>query len=433
MARRPRPPLGVHLNGQRVGWLRGESSGAIEFRYDDSWLAWGGAIPVSLSLPLREDRYIGMPVFAVFENLLPDNRDIRRRLAERSQADGFDAYSLLAAVGRDCVGALQFLPEGTEAGPAGSLDARPLSDDEIGAIIADLGRNPLGVGDDREFRISLAGAQDKTALLFWQNRWHLPHGTTATTHILKPEIGHLPNGIDLSRSVENEYLCLRLVAAFGIPAAKAEMAEFAGRRTLVVERFDRLWAKDGRLLRLPLEDCCQALSVPPDRKYQSDGGPGIRDIAELLKGSDTPDADRRTLLKAQVVFWALGATDGHAKNFSVRLAARGRFRLAPLYDVMSAQPNADMKQIGKNRMKMAMAVGKSRHYVVDSIMPRHFEQTATLCAYPAAGLADIVDELRDTTAAAIDNVLGRLPKTFPEFVATSIAEATKRRLGLLGG
>jgi serine/threonine-protein kinase HipA len=432
MARRPRQPLNVCLNGRLVGRLRRERSGAIDFRYDEGWLNWGDAIPVSLSLPLREDRYIGAPVFAVFDNLLPDNQDIRRRLAERSQAQGSDAYSLLAAVGRDCVGALQFLPESMKPGPPGSLDARPVSDDEIAAILADLGRNPLGVGDDREFRISLAGAQEKTALLFWKQKWHVPHGTTATTHILKPEIGQMPNGMDLSHSVENEYLCLKLVAALGIPTTNAEMAEFAGRKTLVVERFDRLWTRDRRLLRLPLEDCCQALSVPPNLKYESDGGPGIRDIARLLKGSDTPEADQRILFKAQLVFWLLGATDGHAKNFSVRLASRGRFRLAPLYDVMSAQPNADAKQIRKNQMKMAMAVGKSRHYVVDSIAPRHFEQTAALCGYPAASLEEIVEELRHTAAAAIDKTLSQLPKGFPEYVAASINHAAKHRLELLG-
>jgi serine/threonine-protein kinase HipA len=431
MARRPRPPLNVLLNGRLVGRLRRESSGAIDFRYDESWLNWDDAIPVSLSLPLREDRYIGEPVFAVFDNLLPDNQDIRRRLAERSHAEGSDAHSLLAAVGRDCVGALQFLPDGIEAGPAGSLDARPVSDEEIATILADLGRNPLGVGDDREFRISLAGAQEKTALLFWKKKWHVPHGTTATTHILKPEIGRLPNGIDLSHSVENEYLCLKLSAALGLPTTKAEIAEFAGRKALVVERFDRLWTKDRRLLLLPLEDCCQALSVPPNLKYESDGGPGIRDIADLLKGSDTPEADQRVLFKAQLVFWLLGATDGHAKNFSLRLASRGRFSLAPLYDILSAQPNVDAKQIKKNQMKLAMAVGKNRHYVVDSVTPRHFEQTAELCGYPARNLAEIVQELRDTTPSAIDKTLAQLPKDFPESVAASIVGATKHRLELL--
>ncbi len=431
MARRPRPPLGVYMNSRLVGRLRRESSGAIDFRYDQSWLDWSNAIPISLSLPLREDRYIGAPVIAVFENLLPDNPDVRRRVAERADAGGSDVYSLLTAIGRDCVGALQFVPEGEEVTPAGQIDARPVSDDEIAALIADLGRSPLGLGNDREFRISLAGAQEKTALLLWNGQWHMPHGTTATTHILKPEIGRLPGGIDLSQSVENEYLCMKLVAALGLPVAHAEIAEFAGRKTLVVERFDRLWTREKRLLRLPQEDCCQALSVPPNLKYESDGGPGIRDIAELLKGSDTPEEDRRSLFKAQLVFWLLGATDGHAKNFSVRLAPGGRFSLTPLYDIMSTQPNLDAHQIQRKQMRLAMAVGTRRHYIVDSIVPRHFEQTAGLCGFPAQSLAALVEELRDTAAAAIDKTLARLPPNFPESLAASIAEGAKRRVNLL--
>lgn len=431
MARRPRAPLNVYLNGRIVGQVRRSSSSAIDFRYDQRWLDWPRAIPVSLSLPLREDRYIGAPVVAVFENLLPDNADVRRRVAERSHADGSDAYSLLAAIGRDCVGALQFIPDGVEVEPTGSINARPVSDEEIAAIIGDLAQNPLGVGNDEEFRISLAGAQEKTALLLLNGRWHVPHGTTATTHIIKPEIGLLRNGIDLSLSVENEYLCLKLVAALGLPVTNAAMAQFGGRKALVVERFDRLWTRDGRLLRLPQEDCCQALSVPPNLKYESDGGPGILAIAELLKGSDTPEEDRDLFFKAQMVYWLLGATDGHAKNFSVRLAPGGRFRLAPLYDVMSAQPNVDANQIRKNKMKVAMALGTKRHYVVDSIAGRHFAQTAARCGFPARNLARLIDDLQDTVITAIDQTIAELPATFPEALAASIADAAKARLRLL--
>jgi serine/threonine-protein kinase HipA len=429
MARRPaHAPLNVYLNARLVGRLRRESSGAIDFQYDKDWLAWSSAIPVSVSLPLREDRYIGEPVLAVFENLLPDNDDIRRRVAEHSQADGSDAYSLLSAIGRDCVGALQFLPEGTAPGNAGAIDARAADDKEIAAIVSNLAPNPLGIGPDREFRISLAGAQEKTALLYWKDKWHVPHGTTATTHILKPQIGTLPNGIDLTNSVENEHFCLELVAALGISVAKSRIIDFVGKRVLAVERFDRTWTRDGRLLRLPQEDCCQALSVPPARKYESEGGPGIRKIAEFLKGSDTPDADQRILLKAQIVFWLLGATDGHAKNFSIRLSPGGRFRLTPLYDIISTQPSLDAGQITQNQMKLAMAIGTNRHYAVHTIVGRHFVQTAKSCGLPDKMVKEVIQELTDTAASGIDQVLSRLPKGFPETISASITDGAKRRL-----
>lgn len=432
MARpRTRIPLNVFLNGRLVGRLRRQASGAIDFQYDISWLTWKHALPVSLSLPLREDRFVGDPVIAVFDNLLPDNDEIRRRLAERVQAQGYDAYSLLAAIGRDCVGALQFLVDGVDPGSAGNVSGRPIGNDEIAGILNDLKRTPLGVDEDEEFRISLAGAQEKTAFLFWKNEWHVPHGTTATTHILKPEIGVFRNGIDLSQSVENEYLCMMLTAALGLPTARTEIQEFAGRRVLVVERFDRRWTDDRRLLRLPQEDCCQALSVPPPRKYEPDGGPGIRQIIELLNASDEPEADRRMFLKAQIVFWLLGAIDGHAKNFSLFLLPGGRFRLTPLYDVMSAQPNVAAGQIRHNRMKLAMAVGEKRHYVIDTIMPRHFVQTAERSGVPGAMVKGIFDELQETAPRALTQVTGSLPRDFPEALTASIAGGVECRLRLL--
>jgi serine/threonine-protein kinase HipA len=343
---------------------------------------------------------------------------------------GYDAYSLLAAVGRDCVGALQFLPDGADPGPAGGIEGRPLEDKAIANLLGDLKRTPLGVDESGEFRISLAGAQEKTALLYWRDQWQVPHGSTATTHILKPEIGRLPNGIDLSQSIENEHLCMRLTASLGLPTARTEMREFSGRRALVVERFDRLHTRDGRLLRLPQEDCCQALSVPPPRKYESDGGPGMRRILDLLKASDEPEADQTLFLKAQIVFWLLGATDGHAKNFSIFLLPGGRFRLTPLYDVMSAQPIVDAGEIRHNRMKMAMAVGDNRHYVIDEIMPRHFLQTAASAGVPAPVVQGILDEMENDTDRAIDAAVNDLPPGFPERIVSSVIEGLRRRLRL---
>jgi serine/threonine-protein kinase HipA len=290
---------------------------------------------------------------------------------------------------------------------------------------------PLGVDEDEEFRISIAGVQEKTAFLFWKKKWHIPHGTTATTHIMKPQIGMLPTGIDLTQSVENEHLCMRLTAALGLPAAHTEISDFASERVLVVERFDRQWTRDKRLLRVPQEDCCQALSVPPTLKYDADGGPGVADILGLLKGSDEPDADQHLFLKAQIVFWLLGATDGHAKNFSIFLRPGGRFGLSPLYDIMSTQPAVDAGQIRKNRFKLALAVGDNRHYAIDTIMPRHFIQTATRNGVAAAVVEEICAELAGNAGRAIDETLAALPAGFPAPLAQSITEGMKARVGRL--
>lgn len=160
---------------------------------------------------------------------------------------------------------------------------------------------------------------------------------------------------------------MKLTAVFGLATAHVEMADFDGRRALVIERFDRRWIRDGRLLRLPQKDLCQALSTPPAFKYESDGGPGIQRIARLLAGGGDPTADQAALLKANVVFWLLGATDGHAKTFSVFLRPGGRFGLTPLYDVLSAPPAVDAGQLRWSRFKLSMAVGTNRHYTINSI------------------------------------------------------------------
>ena len=312
-------PLNVFLNTRCIGQLIRESSGAIGFTYDQNWLAWEHRMPLSLSLPLRPERHMGMPVIAVFDSLLPDHEPSRRRVAEHVGADGIDAFSLLSKIGRDCIGALLFLPDGESPGPTDVLTGEPLSEEEIASTLKNLEITPLGIRKERDFRISVAGAQEKTALLFKDGRWLEPTGTTPTTHILKPQIGTLPNGIDLSDSVENEYFCLKILEGFGLRVARTHMARFGDQKALVVTRFDRHWTADGRLIRLPQEDCCQALSVPPTRKYQNEGGPGIVEIMNLLRSSDNPTQDRLDFFKANILFWLMGATDGHAKNFSLGL------------------------------------------------------------------------------------------------------------------
>ncbi|MEP6889558.1 MAG: HipA N-terminal domain-containing protein, partial [Nitrospirota bacterium] len=203
--RRTHAPLRVLLNNRPVGQLSKAATGAIDFRYDPRWLEWEHALPVSLSLPLREDAYRGEAVTAVFDNLLPDSDALRRRVAERIGAAGTDAYSLLAAIGRDCVGALQFIGiEDAYEDITTTIKGEAVDETAIEQLLRGLSQAPLGLSRDETFRISIAGAQEKTALLRHKGRWWKPTGATPTTHIFKKQIGRLPNGLDLSESVENE-------------------------------------------------------------------------------------------------------------------------------------------------------------------------------------------------------------------------------------
>jgi len=422
-------PLQVLLNNDLVGRLLKEPDGAISFRYDENWLAGESAIPVSLSLPLREDAFRGAPVVAVFENLLPDSDVLRMRVAEKVGAKGTDAYSLLSQIGRDCVGALQFVPEDAEV-----IDETPgvtgeiVSESDIEKLLKNLARAPLGLDRDQDFRISVAGAQEKTALLRQKGKWLKPRGTTPTTHILKTQIGTLQNGIDLSNSVENEYYCLKLMAAFGLPVNAAEIQVFGKTKALVIERFDRKRSGDGRLLRVPQEDACQALSCPPSLKYQNQGGPGMVDILNLLKSGDTPAADQKTFLKAQILFWLIGATDGHAKNFSIFLGPRGRFYMTPLYDVLTAQPSLDSRQIERKQMKLAMSVGNSRHYKIEDIRGRHFMQTTDRAGLPGALASEALAEVAEAAGRAMKTIEKQLPRDFPEKMHVSVSDALFSRL-----
>jgi serine/threonine-protein kinase HipA len=419
----------VALNGRVVGLLDRAPNGAISFTYEKEWLADSRrAIPVSLSLPLREERYTGADVSAFFDNLLPDNDQIRRKVAAKVGAQGTDAFSLLNQIGRDCVGALQFVPEGDEITPPTRPEYLQLSDADVAEIIRNLATAPLGVrpSGERELRISIAGAQEKTAL-FWNDGWCLPKGTTPTTHILKPGLGKLPNGLDMTQSVENEHFCLTLCRELGLEVAQSQIVDVDGIRILAVERFDRLRASDGRLLRIPQEDFCQALAVPPTRKYNNDGGPGIRECLGLLAGSDYAEEDRLAFLKAQIVFWLIGATDGHAKNFSLFLTPGGRYRMAPLYDIMSLQPNYAAKQLRRKEFRLSMAVGDNRHYAMESILPYHFLEDAKAAGMAQDRVRSLFGSLGETIEGALERTVAIMPDDFPQLLVERIGDAMHKR------
>lgn len=413
------------LNGRLVGEIDMARSGAITFRYAQDWLAWEHALPVSLSLPLQEQAHQGAPVIAYLENLLPDNPAIRERVAAKVGAGGTDAYNMLEKIGRDCVGALQFVAGDISPEPTG-LEGEPVSDAQIAAILRNLATAPLGIEED-DFRISLAGAQEKTALLRKDGAWIRPLGMTPTTHILKTQLGVLPSGINLSDSVENEFLCMTFCRAMGMDVADVAIVDFEDVRALSVTRFDRRWTRDGRLIRLPQEDFCQALSVPPSQKYQMDGGPGIADGMRLLAGSDRPNEDRLAFFKAQVLFWLLGATDGHAKNFSIALRPGGGFGMTPLYDVLTAQKAVDDGQIRHNRLRLAMSVGDQNHYRINEIVRRHFLETAKAVGFGEDLANDMIATVLNALESAIDETHAAMPDSFPDQLLKCLIDGLRNR------
>lgn len=425
--KRQKAELFAYMNGEKVGTLTRSANGRLEFSYAQSWIASSSGRPLSLSMPLAEQVYTGDRVENYFDNLLPDSLPIRNRIQKRFRAASNKGFDLLWHIGRDCVGALQLLPATLKA-DVQKIEAEPLSDTEIAATLRNYRTMPLGMSDDKDFRISIAGAQEKTALLNLSGKWHLPLGTTPTSHIFKLPIGHIEHsGIDLSDSVENEWICHIILKAFGLPAADAEMLCFSETKALVVERFDRRWATDKSwLIRLPQEDMCQALNIPPALKYESDGGPGISHIVDLLLGSMDSFSDRCLFLTANLVFWLLAAIDGHAKNFSIFLLPGGGFKLTPLYDVISAFPLVAKKQLEQRRLKMAMALtGKNRHYDWNAMLHGHWLSTAKACRFPTDEMEKIIAEILDRLDQVIAEVSAELPDSFPDSVAGPIFDGMK--------
>ncbi|MFC4276115.1 type II toxin-antitoxin system HipA family toxin [Achromobacter aloeverae] len=442
--------LYLWMNGAFVGtWTIGPHGRDI-LQYDDKWVASREGRPLSLSLPFTPGNqpHRTQAVRAYFENLLPDTDDIRERLARRFQTRSTDAFSLLAEVGRDCVGALQLLPEPRPPDDFGAVNATPLSDAEVAQVLRDaLAPAPFGGrndADDGDFRISIAGAQEKTALLRFEDRWCLPHGATPTTHILKMPLGVIGNmRFDMRDSVENEWLCSEILHAFDLPVARTQSLMFEDMKVLAVERFDRRWwqrpSAQPWILRLPQEDMCQATGTPPHLKYESDGGPGINAIMKLLATSQEPDRDRRTFFQAQVLFWMLRATDGHAKNFSIFLHAGGSYQLAPLYDVLSAYPiigkGANMLSPLKARMAMAVR-SRNAHWKMNEIQRRHWIALGTQHGVVTAdgrGAEFVVDDLVARTPDVVRTVQALLPASFPERVATPILDGLQTAAAKLAG
>jgi serine/threonine-protein kinase HipA len=321
------------------------------------------------------------------------------------------------------------------------VKATPLNDAEVAQIL----RNTLAPAskinrdnDDVDFRICIAGAQEKTALSWLNNQWCLPRSATPTTHILKLPLGLIGNlKFDMSDSIENEWLCSKILQAYGVPVASTQILQFEDMKVLAVERFDRMWweNEEGKrwLLRLPQEDMCQATGTPPHLKYESDGGPGVRTIMKLLATSRDPDRDRRTF------FWMLRATDGHAKNFSIFLRPGGTYELTPLYDVLSAYPviGKSANQLSPFKAKMAMAVrSKNTHWAMWDIVRRHWLAVGKehgIVAPDGRGAEVVLDDMVEKTPEVVRSVRALLPENFPEHVADSILNGLQVAADKLAG
>jgi len=334
--------LHVYWEREETGVLEqvAERSREYTFRYTNA------SRPISLSLPLRAESFSASESRPFFEALLPEGT-VRERIASQLKLASSDSFGLLAALGRDCAGALQVL-EAARLSEAPSVEW--LDEHELDALIADLPRHPLGVqSGDQRLRLSLAGVQNKAVLVRdADGRFGKPLDGMPSSHILKPE---LPRN-DYPGLARNEYFCMRLAARCDLSAARVELARYAERACLVIERFDRdraSWPPR----RLHQEDLCQALGITPEFKYQRAGWqlPSYRALAQLLDmHSRAPGVDRLSAALAAVFHFLVGNADAHAKNVSL-MHVDGAVRLAPLYDVVSTAAYPDLSD------ELAISIG----------------------------------------------------------------------------
>jgi serine/threonine-protein kinase HipA len=316
-------------------WFYGDQVALIDRERDRLRLAYTeetlnryplGTPLLSLSLPIANRRYTQGVVRPFLDGLLPEG-EARIAIARDVRETRNDTYGLIRALGRDCAGAIVIQPAEDPPPPrATTITAERLSAEEIDALVQDLRRAPLGVGG--RVRISLAGVQEKLVLTRMPDgSWGRPVDGTPSTHILKPEVAAFP------QTVENEAFCMRVARHLGVDVASLETTEIAGRKLIVVERYDRVVSADGAVERIHQEDFCQATGVPPEQKYEDDGGPSLQRIAGILEAVAEPNSLEK-LLQAVTVNALIANGDAHAKNFSLLHQPSGALSLAPMYDLL---------------------------------------------------------------------------------------------------
>jgi serine/threonine-protein kinase HipA len=375
--------LAVWLHGIAVAVVERERE-RLRLHYTSAALeAWALGVPLlSLSLPLTSRRYPHGVVRAFLEGLLPEGEP-RRALAADLDFRAGDTYGLIRALGRDCAGALVIQPDDEPAPPQPTTrTAEPLTDAAIVDLVANLRSAPLGVNP--RVRLSLAGVHEKLLLTrMLDGTWGRPVDGTPSTHILKPEIAEYPN------TVENEAFCMRLAKHLGLSVAVVETTTINGRRVIIVERYDRMVHADGTVERVHQEDFCQATAIPPEKKYEEDGGPSLRRIAGILQGIAGTDSVE-TLLRAVTINALIGNGDAHGKNFSLLHDAPGALRLAPLYDLLSTLVYGD------DRLAMYIDnVRRTNHVTADRIV-----NEAARWGLSRRRASEIVAELLDRAPAA---------------------------------
>lgn len=405
--------LKVLLAGRVAGTLAQRESGKLSFEYERNYQG----PPLSLSMPVSNRTYGDKRVRPFLCGLLPDDASVRQNMGREFGVSGNNPFALLGHVGLECPGAVRFCAdeavEETLIGRFGGLE--PLTEQDVARRLK-RSREYYEASwmDDRE-HWSLGGQQSKFALRLKDGAWFRCLGAAATTHILKPGIGHL------NFQALNEFVCMRTASACGIAAASVEYRMFVDEPAIVVERYDRVVDERDDVIRLHQEDFCQILGVLPDNKYAEYGGPSAAAVIDVLKKTgEYAEANVRRFVEMLFFNYLVGAPDAHAKNYSVLLGMKGQAVLAPLYDVVSAFPYREPK----DRIKMAMSVGGENE--IGKLGARHIRRFVEANALEDVGLDG--EACIGVLARLAANVPSELERTFVDLGDCDGTGEMRRRL-----
>lgn len=355
--------LDVYLNAVFVGKLSSDRA-ELGFQYDTAYLECGTAVKLSASLPLQAEKFEHHMTLSFFSGLLPDE-GVRKRLAHYLGLSDQNTFALLKAIGGECAGAVSVYPEGQSAAAQREYEYRVLEDSEAHKVLSAIDKRPMMVGED-DIRISGAGAQDKLIIAIVDGKIAIPKGNTPSTHIIKPAIKGLEN------SVFNEFFCMRLAKALGLPVPEVYIHWLEGEAYYLIERYDRQQSGEGRIERLHQEDFCQALNIPPEHKYEAEGGPTLQQCFQLLDSrierGNMAGVNRLILLRGVIFNFLVGNGDAHGKNFSLLYNGEAEM-LSPFYDILNT-----IIYHGHHKAKMAMKIANK--YRFRDVALRHFDVLA---------------------------------------------------------
>ena len=385
--------LSVWWDEKIVGTLRIDEHGEMTFQYAEEWLADSSQPPLSISLPKKLEPFKRRECRPFFGGLLPEEGQLAA-VARQLGVSKANDFKLLEALGGDVAGALTLWPEGEHPSvPESPAQPAPLSDDQVTELLDALPKRPLLAGQNG-LRLSLAGAQSKLPVVLTEGRIALPAPGQPTTHILKPPITRFP------ATTENEALMMRLASALNLSVAAVEARTSAGRPYLLVERYDRRLESLGAVRRLHQEDFCQALGIPPERKYQVEGGPTLRDCFDLLRRAATrPAIEVLKLLDAAIFNVIIGNADAHGKNFSL-LYQRASATLAPLYDLVCTVVYEDLSP------QFAMKVAKcaTLEEIGTSAWPTFASETGLTTPYVRRRVKELAESARNSVGGLAERL-----------------------------